>query len=105
MNEQNDDDIFMTNKDLVKQLMQKMESLDCRLQKTEQIITKYNGLRERILEHKEQLQMESEEIVHLKQKIKKMETELTTKDKFIAFLTNQLGWLVAIATLLYHIFS
>jgi len=96
---------YVTNKELVKSLINKIEKLDRRLQETERIITKYNGLREKMMEQKTKINNESAEISKLKKKITRLETEKETKGALTVFITNQLGWIIAFVTLLYYIFG
>ena len=85
-----------TNKEIIQNLMEQMEKLDCRLKETEEIINKYNGLRKKI-------HSTEDRVGKLQEKFNKRVSADKGKSVFLSSIRVWGGWIVAILSLLVYI--
>ena len=97
------DNTFMTNKELVQRLMNKIDNLDDkisnldnRLESTERIIKEYNNLRVTIGENEDKIQS-------LKDTLRDQNTVDETKSGIFNTLKDYTHWIVAILAILLYL--
>lgn len=87
---------FQTNKDVILNLIERIDNLEVTLQETDRIITKYNGLREKVDEVKEEQEKVEEQLEDNKEIINAVVNERDAERGLLERLGKYSGWIIGV---------
>ncbi len=98
-----DKEVFQSNKDVIINLMERIDDLEVSLQETDRIIRKYNGLRENIEEVNDKQSKIDEQVCKNRDKINEIIVEKNTELSLLQRLGKYSGWLLGILSFIAYL--